>query len=138
MKSLLIVSSLLVAACTAADVPAAGGGGLAGTAVVGTPVEAPGIDRTVTQLAPPTKEAGPVPVFRWEAVQGAHGYLLVVQGPDGRATWAWRGEATSVPLGGVEGAPSAGTLEAGSLWSVAALDAQRHVIAVSPLRPASP
>lgn len=110
-------------------------------AAAGTPIEAPGIDRVVTLLAPATEGAGGVPVFEWGPVDGAAEYLLVVQGPEGTATWAWEGTATRVALGGIEGR-AAGELgpglEPGSAWSVAALDAERHVIAVSVLRPVSP
>jgi len=107
----------------------------------GVPIEAPGIEARVPLREPATEGAGHIPAFGWAPVAGASSYLLVVQGADGNALWAWEGGETRVMLGGVEGrslGEAGPVLEPGSAWSVAALDAERHVIAVSVLRPVSP
>jgi hypothetical protein len=95
----------------------------------------------VELTAPPEEDAGEVPTFAWESVEGAAAYRLVVLDAEGRAVWAWEGSETSVALGGVPDRPEGAegpVLTAGSTWSVAALDADGHVVAVSTARPASP
>ena len=107
----------------------------------GTPINAPGLDATVELRSPGTTGAGIIPTFEWSAVDGASAYRLVVQNADGDAMWAWEGDGTSIELGAVpdreegDGGP---ILTSGSTWSVIALDADGHVIAVSTLRPVSP
>lgn len=59
----------------------------------------------------------------------------------GTAIWPGEGSETSVALGGVSDRPEGAegpVLTDGSTWSVAALGAEEHVVAVSPARPASP
>ncbi len=84
---------------------------------------------------------GSIPTFEWSAVEGATAYRLAVLNADGNATWAWEGAETSIPLGAVVGREvghGGPVLTEGSSWSVVALDAGGHVIAVSKLRPVSP
>jgi len=92
-------------------------------------------------FAPSESDAGDVPLFRWEAVEGAAEYSLAVRGPDG-PLWAWRGTGTQIYFGGLpfERPPGwAGpVMVAGSCWSVLALDRSGHVMAVSELLPVSP
>ena len=114
----------------------AGDGGNGPEPVGGGPVEA-----TVELTAPPEEGAGEVPTFGWEPVAGAAAYRLVVLDAEGRAVWAWEGPETSVALGGVPDRPEGAegpVLTAGSTWTVAALGADGHVVAVSAARPASP
>lgn len=107
----------------------------------GSPLDAPGVDATIELTAPAATGGGSIPTFEWSAVDGASAYRLVVQNADGNATWAWEGAETSIPLGAVDGREvghGGPVLTEGSSWSVVALDAGGHVIAVSKLRPASP
>jgi hypothetical protein len=94
----------------------------------------------VTLLTPGAEDAGLVPEFSWEAVDGAASYRLSVLGPD-RPLWAWSGTGTTVSLGLREGPSEAVPgleLPPGSWWSVAALDDDGQVVAVSALRSVSP
>lgn len=77
------------------------------------------------------------PTFVWDAVAGATSYELVVHAGDGTPSWAWTGDATTVPLGGVErGADQEGpTLAGPSTVRVYAFDANAHLVAVSPWTP---
>lgn len=141
---LALVAGLLLAACTgggSGDGNSGGGGGSGGGAV-GSPIAAPGLDAAVELVAPPTEGAGEVPTFEWKAAQGAASYRLVVLDPDGGPTWAWEGAETTVNLGGLPGERPTGeggpVIVAGSSWSVAALDPDGHVVAVSVSRPVSP
>ena len=54
----------------------------------------------VELVGPTATNAGPVPVFEWQAVSGADAYRLSVRGPEAR-TWAWTGAETSIRYGGV-------------------------------------
>jgi hypothetical protein len=115
--------------------------GCVGAGQSGPPIEAPGIDATVQLTAPPATGAGSIPTFEWSAVEGASVYRLAVTNDSGDATWAWEGTATSIELGAVPGRKEGDggpILTSGSTWSVVALDADGHVIAVSTLRPVSP
>jgi hypothetical protein len=109
---------------------------------VGSPIAAPGIGTAIELVAPPTEGAGEVPSFEWRSVQGAEFYRLVVLDPSQGPIWAWEGTETSVNLGGLPGERPTGdggpVIVAGSSWSVAALDADGHVVAVSVSRPVSP
>jgi hypothetical protein len=99
------------------------------------------VEATVELTAPPEEGAGEVPTFGWERVAGAAANRLVVLDAEGRAVWAWEGPETSVALGGVLDRPEGAegpVLTAGSTWTVAALGADGHVVAVSAARPASP
>jgi hypothetical protein len=130
MRRLLVV--LVVALALTGCVPAAQSG---------PPIEAPGLDATVQLTAPGETGGGAIPTFEWSAVDGASAYRLVVTDADGGATWSWEGSETSVILGAVperEEADGGPILTSGSTWSVVALDADGHVIAVSTLRPVSP
>ncbi len=117
---------------------ASGASGPAGS----TPPAVPGLEEAVTLTSPPTEGAGEVPSFAWDAVPDAATYRLVVLGPGGEAIWAWEGRATSVNLGGLPGQRPVGepgpVIEPGSSWSVAALDREGHVVALSPGRLVSP
>ncbi len=107
----------------------------------GSPITAPGIESTVELKAPSATGAGQIPTFEWSAVDGASVYRLAVKDAGGNATWAWEGSATSIVLGafpGREEGDGGPILTSGSTWSVVALDADGHVIAVSTLRPVSP
>ena len=139
MRRLSLVLVLAVA-CTGGDGGTDGGDG--GEEQPGSAIDAPGLDGQVVLIAPPTEGAGEVPTFEWEPVQGAAGYRLFVVGGDGTAIWSWEGTETSVALGGLtvdrpEGAEGP-VVTAGSTWSVVALDAEGHVVAVSVQRPVSP
>jgi len=92
---------------------------------------------TVELVAPGRSNAGAVPTFEWKAFAGAAGYRLSVLAPDG-PTWAWTGDTTSIRYGAVEEGVPGPALRAGSWWSVAALDADDAVIALSELRAVSP
>lgn len=95
----------------------------------------------VNVLGPPEGGAGEVPQFRWEPVEGAATYDLVVLGPDG-PLWAWSGEETEIRLGAlpVERPQGMGgpVIVAGSCWSLVALGADGHAVAVSEFLPVSP
>ena len=97
---------------------------------------------TVELLEPPESGAGEVPTFRWTAVPDAATYRLFVLDADGTPIWAWEGTATEVNLGGLDGDRPEGeagpVISPGSSWTVAALDPDGHVIAVSPRRTVSP
>jgi hypothetical protein len=96
----------------------------------------------ILELVGPAEErAGKIPVFEWEPVQGAAAYRLVVRNAAGGPIWAWQGTDTSVTLGGIDDRPpGAGgpVITDGSRWSVAALDADDHVTAISEERAVSP
>lgn len=121
---------------------ATGQGGETTPAALGSPLAAPGIETTVELISPPAEGAGEVPAFRWTPVAGASTYRLVVLDPDGGPIWAWEGAETTVNLGGLPGDRPVGeagpVISAGSSWTVVALDAAGHVVAVSPARPVSP
>lgn len=115
--------------------------GCVGAEQSGSPIDAPGIETTVELVGPPTTGAGSIPTFEWSAVDDASVYRLAVMDDDGAAVWAWEGSATSIILGAVPGREEGDggpILTSGSTWSVVALDADGHVIAVSALRPVSP
>jgi len=91
----------------------------------------------VELVAPGRSNAGNAPTFTWKPLSGAGAYRLAVLAPDG-PSWSWTGADTSVRYGGVaEGVPGP-ALNPGSWWSVAALDADDTVIAMSELRAVSP
>lgn len=91
----------------------------------------------VELVGPTATNAGPVPVFEWQAVSGADAYRLSVRGPGAR-TWAWTGEETSVRYGGVAEGQAGPTIIPGSVWSVAALGSDGSLLALSGLRSVSP
>lgn len=135
---------LLLVACTGDGAKEGGSNGGAGSTggTVGSPIAAPGLKASVELTGPPTEGAGEVPTFEWKAAEGAASYRLVVLDPNGGPIWAWEGSETTVNLGGLpaerpvgEGGP---VIVQGSSWSVAALDAGGHVVAVSVFRPVSP
>lgn len=106
----------------------------------GTPIDA-GLP-AVELLAPGATGAGEVPAFEWQAVEGAARYRLVVIDGNGEPLWAWNGAETKVNLGGLPGerpeAESGPVITPGSIWSVAAFDAEGNALAISELRPVSP
>ena len=140
-----LLLALALAACTS------GGGGDGGAA--GDPeaepaegsavprIDAPGVEGEVALLGPPEQGAGEVPIFEWQAVEGAATYRLAALDEDGGVVWAWEGEGTSVPLGGVadrpEGEPGP-VLEGAGSWSVVAVDREGRVLAVSEIRSVAP
>jgi hypothetical protein len=134
---LAAILALLLAGCTGGSGPDPE----VSTPSPGVPITAPGLAEVVL-LAPPTEGAGEVPTFSWEPVDGAVGYRLFVLDAQSEPVWAWQGPETTVALGGLtverpdgEAGP---VITPGSRWSVAALDAEGGVVAVSRLRPVSP
>lgn len=96
----------------------------------------------ITLVGPATAGAGEVPAFEWEPVDSAARYRLVVLDGKGGILWARMGPETKVNLGGLPGERPAGVsgpvIDAGSSWSVVALDAGNKTIATSVIRPVSP
>lgn len=77
-------------------------------------------------------EAGPRPTLSWSPVDGAVRYTLVVLGVDGEPYWAWSGEESSVPMGGIEDPDVVGPwVHEPMTWTVAASDASGAAIALS-------
>ena len=107
-----------------------------------SPLVAPGLEVAVELTGPATEGAGEVPTFTWTSVPSASLYRLVVLDAAGGPIWAWEGAATSVNLGGLPDERPVGepgpVIDTGSSWSVAAFDADGHVVAVSASRPVSP
>lgn len=104
-------------------------------------VSIPGME-PVELIGPPEEGAGEVPVFEWQPVEGAATYRLWVLNAESDPIWAWEGEETSVRLGGLdadrpEGHPGP-VITPGSTWTVSALDAESHAVALSPRRPVTP
>ena len=131
-----VVAAIVLSACTGDGEGAGGAADGEGESVGGGAVES-----TVELTAPAEEGASEVPTFEWEPVEGAASYRLVVLDAEGNATWSWEGPETSVALGGVPDRPEGAegpVLTPGSTWSVAALDAEGHVVAVSAARPVSP
>ncbi|MCP3937406.1 MAG: hypothetical protein GY708_18795 [Actinomycetia bacterium] len=90
----------------------------------------------VKVLGPVAGSTDPAPLFEWEPVPDAVNYQLVVGGPGG-PIWGWQGTDTAVWLGGSSNEPhpamSSPELVEGACWSVAGLDDDGHVVAVSHL-----
>jgi hypothetical protein len=135
-----VCAALVTAACTsgggAGEGEAAGDGGN-----VDEPIGQGAVEGTVELVAPPEEGAGETPTFEWEPVEGAAAYRLVVLDAEGQPVWAWEGPDTTVALGGVPDRPEGAegpVPPPGSTWSVAALGGDGHVLAVSPVRSASP
>jgi hypothetical protein len=150
--SVVIVAGLALGACGSGGSDGPGGDGADNAASPagagagsGTPtvLERPAIFADLPEvalLAPGAEDAGLVPEFSWEAVDGAASYRLSILGPD-RPLWAWSGTDTTVSLGLREGPSEAVPgleLLPGSWWSVAALDDDGEIVAVSALRSVSP
>jgi hypothetical protein len=98
------------------------------------------LDLPAIELETPVSGEGPRPELRWSPVDDASSYLVVLRADvDGAASWAWRGTATSVPVGPVEqpglGAPE---VREGMTWSVLAFDADDEPVAQSLERPIAP
>jgi len=95
----------------------------------------------IVVLEPPTEDAGTAPQFRWEPVDDASTYDLVVLGPEG-PLWAWQGAETEIWLGGLpyERPPgvSGPVVVEGTCWSVVARDVEGHVVAASDFLAVSP
>ena len=91
----------------------------------------------VDLVGPAALGAGDVPMFEWKNVAGAAAYRLSVLGPTG-PRWGWQGTATTVRYGGVVEGQQGPTLVAGSFWSVAAVDGDGRMVALSELRAVSP
>ncbi|MEW5992716.1 MAG: hypothetical protein AB1736_15415 [Chloroflexota bacterium] len=94
----------------------------------------------LTLREPPGDSVGLVPTFRWEAVEGADHYRLVLLDASDFPVWAWEGTDTEVTLLGFEHDPELGGPVVGddSTWSVAALAADGHVVAISEAATISP
>jgi len=144
MREVLLLVVLALAACTSGDGDRGASGGPGAAGPEGSPVpaiDAPGVEGRVPLLAPPEVGAGEIPLFEWGAVAAAATYRLAVLDEGGDVVWAWEGEATSVPLGGVadrpEGEPGP-VLEEPATWSVVAVDREGRVVAVSAIRPVAP
>jgi hypothetical protein len=94
----------------------------------------------VELIAPDPVVTDVAPEFAWAPVAGAVNYRLVVLGT-AEPVWAWEGGATSIRLGGLtaDAGPAfpVPELVTGSTWSVAALDGDGNVIAVSDRRAVS-
>jgi hypothetical protein len=96
---------------------------------------------SVALTEPAEDGAGKIPTFAWESVPGATDYRLFVLNADGAPIWAWQGTETSAVLGGNphrSDGDAGPVITAGATWSVAALDADGAVIALSADRPVSP
>jgi hypothetical protein len=92
-------------------------------------------------LLTPTSGGGTRPILEWEAVDGAAGYEVALNGPGGGIYWAGWATGTSIPVGGeplVDPAYSGPSVSAGMTWSVAAYDADGYLVAISNMRPISP
>lgn len=98
-----------------------------------------GLDGLV--LTTPVDGGGPRPVLAWEAPADARDYTVVLHTPDGRPYWAWRGEATEIPVGGLprlrDEAAGPRVID-GMHWMVTAWDAEGHAVAISAPRPIAP
>ncbi len=96
-------------------------------------------------------EAG-VPVFSWDAVDGAETYAgLVYEGDAVSPSWFWIGDATTVRYGDLpsfgddlltssdlpesSASPEASPVPADAEWQVVAMDADGSPIAISPREP---
>ena len=94
----------------------------------------------IVQLTP-TNGGGTRPILEWEPVDGAAMYFVAVVTRDGEPYWAWRTDATAVPVGGEprldEGAFGPAVSD-GMAWSVTAVGADGELIAISARRPISP
>jgi len=143
-----LVAPVLLASCTGGNDAGGGEPDARGTpstgstpVAEGSPLAAPGAE-AIELTGPPIEDAGEVPTFAWTAVSGAASYRLVVLDPEGGPIWSWQGTETSVNLGGLPSERPVGeagpVIEAGSSWTVAALDVAGHVMAVSVARPISP
>jgi len=135
MRSMALVLAVLLPACSSG----AEDGDESQAPTAGATVA--GLGAEIVQIGPPAEGAGEVPVFEWEPLAGATTYILAVRGAAGSAIWAWEGAETRVTLGGVDGRSTGEpgpVLEPGSSWTVAALDAEGHAIAISASRPVSP
>jgi hypothetical protein len=146
LLSIAAAAALAVGCRAPADqAPDGAGTTAAGTTGAGTTVATSTIARpailadlaSVDLLDPGSTGAGPAPLFRWGAVEGAATYRLTVLGPDG-PRWAWEGEATEIRYGGVDEDQAGPVIVPGSWWSVAALDAAGDLVATSDLRRVSP
>jgi hypothetical protein len=95
---------------------------------------------TVELTEPGSSAVGETPRFGWRPVEGAAEYRLVVTDATG-PVWAWQGPETTVRFGGVDD-PQPGYIGIRLLdpgwWSVAALDGDGRVMAVSVRRSVSP
>jgi hypothetical protein len=144
-----MAAAAVLAACGGGSAPAAAPAA-APTAPAAVPAAAPaGVATTIDRPAaladlasvelrePGVTDAGPAPVFAWDAVDGAATYRLSVLGPDG-PRWAWEGDATSIRYGGVEDGQAGPAIVAGSWWSVSAMDPSGELVAASVLRRVSP
>jgi len=99
-------------------------------------------DTTTIKLTTKQSDAGPHPTLKWQAVDAAARYLLVVQTPKGDPYWSWQGIDTRVRFGGgpldapknTEGA----TLTRKMMWFVLAFDDAGDLVASSAKRKLAP
>lgn len=150
--TVVLLVGLLSGACTgtdsgpaAAPSPPAGGdavgsGQSPGPGNSGWPAGAADLGLSEVVLLTAEQDVGPRPEFRWEPVDGADRYDLVLVTEQGEGYWAWSGTDTSVHLGGEprlrDEAPGP-RLTGPMTWSVVAYTAGEPV-GVSAFRPVSP
>lgn len=96
----------------------------------------PGLDLAPISLVTPGSGEGPRPMLRWEPVDGAATYTVLVMDAGGERWWSWSGSETEVVLGGVDtqsdvGGPVAGD---GVTWVVFAFDPDDVLVGVSSRR----
>jgi hypothetical protein len=112
------------------------------TVVVMAPAASVGAQVDEVKLLTKKQGGGIRPVFRWEPVDGAATYLLVVHDRKGRAYWSWQGSETKVPMGGGEKPSKPGSggprIAKGYKWIVSAFGPNGELLAISKRRPISP
>ena len=96
---------------------------------------------TVISQATDESGGGIRPLLEWTAVPSADHYGVYVYAPSGATYWAWRGDNTSVFVGGAtqirEDAPGPSVSD-GMTWAVVAFDANLLPIGASAIRPIAP
>lgn len=86
----------------------------------------------IVELQAPSE--GPHRELVWSPVEGATRYLVALKTEDGRAYWAWEGEASSVRVGGGDRDDlnqTAAVLQP-LWWSLTAVDADGRLVAYGP------
>ena len=90
------------------------------------------------KLLTDTQGVGEKPLLKWDAVENADYYQLVVFDEVGRPYWAWEGNTTQIYLGGTDVQPpensSGPFISNGYSWAVVAYNAEGQVIASSAIR----
>ena len=78
------------------------------------------------------------PMLRWDPVDGAEQYTVVVTDSTGATWWAWSGPDTAVVLGGVADGRDGPTAGVGVTWIVLAHDGAGVMVAAGERRPLEP